>query len=104
MSKGIIMKAARVIINELPAPGLWDAVAKEMSMEDKGLAVVELELAARKAAMLAAYLEERYGNGCGDQGHEAAVKSANRAGAAVWQKAFGYMAFRPYKIGKEIDA
>ncbi len=48
------------------------------------------EAVAFHAAMFARYVDERDGHGYGDQGHEAAVKSANRAAKKVWCGAFGY--------------
>ena len=53
----------------------------------------QLEAISERAGMMAAYLEERHGYGCGDQGHETAIKSMNRAGKNIHCKVFGYNAF-----------
>lgn len=53
----------------------------------------DLEAIAERAGMMAAYLEERNGYGCGDQGHGKAIKAMNRVGKIVHMKAFGYNAF-----------
>ena len=52
----------------------------------------ELEGLSLRAGELARYLDERYGHGCGDQGHRAAAKKCNRTGKVIWCKAFGYNA------------
>lgn len=49
----------------------------------------DLDIAMR-AGQMARYFDERHGYGCGDQGHDKAVKSLNKAGKAIWCKAFGY--------------
>lgn len=63
-----------------------------MNMKNKQEIVKELEVLARRAGMLAAYINEREGYGCGDQGHEQALKIMNKTGKTIW-KAFGYSAF-----------
>lgn len=55
--------------------------------------IEDLEHIAKRAGMMAAYLEERDGYGCGDQGHKKAVKAMNRVGKIIHMKAFGYNAF-----------
>jgi hypothetical protein len=45
--------------------------------------------------MMAAYILERDGYGCGDQGHENAIKRMNKTGKTIWMTAFGYNAFHP---------
>jgi hypothetical protein len=42
-----------------------------------------------RAARLRGYLDERYGHGCGDHGHNDAVKSSNRLAAKI-RKALGF--------------
>ncbi len=49
-----------------------------------------LEGMAERAAWLAAYTDMRHGLGCGDQGHDAAVKAANKTARLLWCKGFGY--------------
>ena len=48
-----------------------------------------LDAIAERAARIAAYLEERGGEGNGDGGHDSAVKAANKAARRV-RKARGY--------------
>lgn len=50
----------------------------------------DLESVALRAAILAAYTNERGGWGYGDRGHARAVKAANKAGRKVWCGVFGY--------------
>ena len=64
-----------------------------MNMKNKQELRQELEGLALRAAMMAAYIDEREGHGCGDQGHQKALKAMNRAGKIIWTKAFGYNAF-----------
>ncbi len=49
-----------------------------------------LESMAQRAAWLATYADMRHGLGCGDQGHDSAVKAANKTSKLVWCKGFGY--------------
>lgn len=71
-------------------PVEWEALADELRANtDLQETVNQLEAVAERAARLAAYLDERHGHGCGDQGHKAAVKAQNKAGRIVHQKAFG---------------
>ena len=62
---------------------------KEKEMQEL---VRELEGIAYRAAFMARYLDYREGHGCGDQGHNTALKKANRAAGLVWKKAFGFNA------------
>jgi uncharacterized protein YcaQ len=63
-------------------------------MNNKREIVQHLEGIAERAAMMAAYIDEREGyGGCGDQGHKKALKAMNRAGKLVHLKVFGFMAF-----------
>jgi len=50
----------------------------------------EFENIAVRAGQMAAYIEEREGYGCGDQGHKKALKALNRAGRIIQTKAFRY--------------
>ena len=45
--------------------------------------------------MMAAYILERDGYGCGDQGHKTAIKRMNKTGKTIWMTAFGYNGFHP---------
>lgn len=67
--------------------------ANKASLKELHTMASELEATAKRAAMMAAYLEQRYGDGCGDQGHESALKEMNRAGRKVWVGIFGYNVF-----------
>lgn len=64
-----------------------------MTTQEKEEARVLLEGVAKKAGMIAGYLDERQGYGYGDQGHNKAVKRLNRNGKMIWMKVFGYTAF-----------
>jgi hypothetical protein len=60
---------------------MTDDEKRQLGDHFEGLAV--------NAARIAAYLEQRHGSGCGDQGHEKAVKEQNRVARKVRQ-AMGY--------------
>ena len=83
------MKAV-TIMNKAPVE--WEKVVDRMKSADRNELVTKLEGIAHRAALLAGYVDARYGNGCGDLGHKSAVKSANKAGNIVWCKVFGYNA------------
>lgn len=51
--------------------------------------IVQLQAMVQRLARFTAYMEARYGTGCGDQGHPVAVKAANKCVAGV-RKALGY--------------
>ena len=68
-------------------------LSKKMKPDELDETRQRLEAIAQRAAFMAAYLEERQGYGCGDQGHAKALKSANHAARTVWMKAFGYNAY-----------
>jgi hypothetical protein len=57
--------------------------------------IAELDMHIEGAARLRGYLEERYGSGCGDQGHAAGVKESSRLVTKV-RRALGYS----YPIGE----
>jgi hypothetical protein len=79
-------------VNELMniAPMDWEKTVDSMSSKEKDDMRRKLEGISLRAGELAGYLDERHGYGCGDQGHRAAVKEANRNGKIIWTKAFGY--------------
>jgi len=60
--------------------------------------VKELEEISQRAGMMAQYLDEREGYGCGDQGHDKALKAMNRAGRIIHVRVFGYNTFRDLKF------
>jgi len=77
------------------APAYFDAFASDPKNVPRLRELVEeLEAVATGAARLAAYLCEREGYGCGDQGHARAVRASNSAAAKV-RKAFGYNVTHP---------
>ena len=69
---------------------LIDSLEKRSDLQDIRQ---QLEALSVRAGMIAAYLDEREGYGCGDQGHANALKAMNRAGKIIHCKAFGYNAF-----------
>jgi len=79
--------AARHVLKKAPVD--FDEIATNMTTEHRGEVTRELEAIAAGAAFAAAYFSARYGEGCGDQGHDYAVKCANRA-KRMTRKAFGY--------------
>lgn len=68
------------------------------NMTNKQDVIHDLEALAQRAGMMAAYLSERHGSGCGDQGHNTALKAMNRAGKIIHMKAFGYNAFHELRF------
>ena len=73
-------------------PIAWQAFVDARTGEERDRLRGIFEAEAMHAAQLAAYLDLRYGPGCGDQGHKAAVKNSNRVARLLWCKAFGYNA------------
>lgn len=74
----------------LQAPMIeWEGIASEMSAEDRGEVARKLNAQAEYLVRVASYFEERYGYGCGDQGHAAAVKAQNRVATRV-RRALGF--------------
>ncbi len=71
----------------------WRAAVDRLSPSERDALRREAESAALHAAMFATYLDERAGHGCGDAGHERAMREANRTGRTLWCKAFGYNGF-----------
>lgn len=88
----LIRKAAMESFLDL-SPIEWEKKVDELSGSQKDELRRYLEGISERAAMLAGYLEERHGYGCGDHGHKNAVKRANRNGKMVWVKVFGYNGF-----------
>lgn len=75
-------------------PVNWDKTVGRMKPGEIVEAIRYLEGMAMKCATFAAYLDERHGGGCGDQGHKKAVRNSNRVGRLLWRRGFGYNAFR----------
>ena len=80
------------------APVEWEKIIDKIKVNERRGLAKELEGISKRAGILAAYIEERYGYGCGDQGHEAAVKKMNRAGKMIHMKVFGYTAYHNLNI------
>ena len=72
------------------APVDWEKAVDKIPTRQRDELRRQLEGIAERAAVLAGYMDERHGYGCGDQGHKKAVKQANRNGKMVWMKVFGY--------------
>lgn len=73
---------------ELPK-AKYREVFDNMPSKERGELERELDNIAQAAAWAYGYAEQRYGSGCGDQGHEDAVKEANKTLAGV-RKVLGY--------------
>lgn len=71
------------------APVDLQAMADRLTGEDKRQIEETLSGLVQMAAWKWAYINERYGSGCGDQGHDDAVKEANRVLTKV-RKAMGF--------------
>jgi hypothetical protein len=80
------------------APCDWERAVDVMSANKRQDLAARCDSIAKHAAMVGTYLESRYGYGCGDQGHEAAVTAANAAGKKVWVKTLGYNEFVPIRV------
>ena len=80
------------------APIEWERLIDLVSSKRRGELVRELEAISIRAGILARYIDERHGYGCGDQGHEKAVKRMNCAGKIIHMKVFGYNAYHGLSI------
>jgi len=80
------------------APIDWEKTVDGLSISERGELSRKLEGISARAAVLAGYLDERHGYGCGDQGHKKAVRRANRNGKTVWIGAFGYNGYHDLTI------
>ena len=89
------MKAA-IIMKK--APIQWEKTIDKMNSESRQILCKELEDIAECATILAGYVDERHGYGCGDQGHIKAVTTSNKYGKMVHCKVFGYNAYIELKI------
>ena len=89
-------KAIRLITKTAPIE--WEKLVDTMPTGEREVLRQELEGISERAAVLAGYLDERHGYGCGDRGHENAIKRANRNGKMVWMKVFGYNGYHGLTI------
>lgn len=81
------------------APKDWEALARKMEDDipqcsQRETCIRHLEAMAKKAAMLAGYIETR----CFGGEHNKAMKQANRNGKIVWKKVFGYNEFHDIRV------
>jgi len=74
------------------APIGVQAYVDNLASEKRDQCRRDMEGIAYFAAAYAAYLDERHGHGCGDQGHKDADKAALKAARITWTKVFGYNA------------
>ena len=75
------------------APVDLEKTVGKMSMNEREDLRRELEGISERAGQIAGYLDMRHGSGCGDQGHDRAVKEFNRNGKMIWMRVFGYNAY-----------
>jgi len=80
------------------APVHWEKTVDRLNTKDRDYLRRDLEELSKRVAMLAGYLDQRHGYGCGDQGHAKAVKQMNRNGKMVWMKVFGYNAYHDINV------
>lgn len=74
--------------NLLSAPiSEWEERAARV--KDKQALESELSALVQRAALLEAYISRRWNTGCGDQGHSASVRHANRVLSRI-RKALGF--------------
>ena len=86
-------EAINIIFNMAPVE--LDEFASSLKGEEIHKIEMELEAIAEKAGRFASYLGERYGYGCGDQGHDSALKMFNQTGKRIHCLVFGYNAYIP---------
>jgi len=72
------------------APKDWEKTIDAIPEKERDSLRRELEGISERSGALSGYLEERHGSGCGDQGHEKAMKKAMRNGKMIWMKVFGF--------------
>lgn len=80
------------------APIDWEKKVDNLTSKQRDDLRRALENVSERAAMLAGYLDERHGYGCGDQGHTKAIKRANKNGKIVWLKVFGYNCYHELNV------
>lgn len=81
----------------LKAPIELEAIADNMTGREKAEMLGELEGLLAGAAFIYGYIDMRYGSGCGDQGHDSAVKNANRVRITT-RKVLGYSITHPIRV------
>jgi len=78
------------LLQMIAAPAVsWEATIDKMSSSERDDLLREVEAVACRAALFSGYVGQRYGYGCGDQGHKHAAKEANRRLVKV-RKALGF--------------
>jgi hypothetical protein len=96
-ARELLRKASILSLLEL-APVDWEKAVDKLTTSQRNEAAKELEFLSLRAAELSQYLVERHGYGCGDQGHKAGMRRANKRGKIVWMKAFGYNGYHGLTI------
>lgn len=74
---------------ELLAAPVVEWEERAAAIKDKQALEAELSALIQRAALLEAYISRRWNTGCGDQGHEASAKHANRTLAKI-RRALGF--------------
>lgn len=88
---------ARKMLFEL-APVDFQSFVDDLSSVDRQKLADELEGIAIQATFTHAYVQERHGYGCGDQGHEVSAKAANKARRKIRNNVIGYNETRDIPI------
>lgn len=84
------MRVPKTVDEFITAPLVeWEKTVDAMTPEQRGQMSDMLDAIAQKCARAAGYVSHRYGCGCGDHGHNSAVKNANKVLSGV-RKALGY--------------
>ena len=96
MEKQKMRKALKLVFETAPVD--WQEKADKMKPEELTEIEGQLEALSERAAMLAGYLTERHGYGCGDQGHEAGVKRANKYLKKIHCDVFGFLRSFEFKF------
>jgi len=81
-------KARKMLFNLAPVE--FEKFVDKLKTDERRELVEELEGIAIQATFAAAYVEQRFGNGNGDQGHEDAAKAANKARRQLRCDVIGY--------------
>lgn len=88
------MDETKKALNTLARPMVeWEAIADKLTTAERGELANTLNQIAQRATRAATYFEERYGYGCGDQGHATAVKKQNKVVERV-RRVLGFSAPR----------
>lgn len=96
MHKQQLKREVEKLLN-LP-PVEFEQYADNAKLNDLRELQEELEKLAVAATFIAVYLDNRYGFGCGDQGHKTAAKKANQARTTLRNKVMGYNETHPIPI------